>query len=88
MKYKITLTKDPEQLANLRERAKIRPHSYPFIKGGVAFTEETEHFCDDLTPFLCDPNFSPVDPRLVVEEVADSAKSKKKEAAYGTDQES
>jgi hypothetical protein len=81
MKYKITLTKDPEQIANLKERAKIRPHSYPFQKGGVAFTEETEYLCDDLTPFRSDPVHPDIDPRLVVEEIPEGS-------AYGSDSES
>lgn len=65
MKYRVTLTKDAEQIGNLKRKGAL-----PFLCGGVPFSEDTVHECDDISIFACDPRYPglvPTDPRLVVE---------------------
>jgi len=66
-RYRLTLTHDETQIKRLREKGAL-----PFFIGGVSFSEDTVHECDDLRPFAADPRYAgyvPTDPRLIVEEI-------------------
>lgn len=52
MKYTLTFTKNKDKIVRL----KAKKNGYPYSCGGIEWTENTTHDCDDLTPFYGDPN--------------------------------